>query len=74
MFSLFTSEPFSLLYPEDFTVRNGYIVSIDSVPHPVTLDELSLFSYDLTVKATTEGSVCIDLAKSIFSLSLSLLS
>ena len=71
VFSLFTSQPFSLLYPEDFTVRNGYIVNIDTVPHPVTRDELSLFSYDLTVKATTEGSVCIDLAKSIFSFSLS---
>ena len=68
VFSLFTSEPFSLLYPEDFTVRNGYIVNIDSVPHPVTLDGLSLFSYDFTVKATTEGSVCIDLAKSTLSL------
>ena len=64
VFSLITSEPFSLLYPEDFTVRNGYLVNIDTVLQPVTHDDLSLFSYALTVKATIEGSVCIDLAKS----------
>ena len=61
-FHLITSEPFSHFIAEDLIVRNGYVVSLDSVAHPLR-EASSLFMYEILVKATAEGSVCVDLPK-----------
>lgn len=64
---LFSTEPLTHIAVEDFVVKNGFLVSLDSVVHIITnvTTGINTYYYDFLIKATVQGQVCVDILKSM---------
>ena len=67
LFELLTSEPLFQVKPEDFVVKNGYILSLTQTPivEANTTTGETTYRYPFLVKATVQGQVCVDILKSV---------
>ena len=66
LFELLASEPLAQIRPEDFVVKNGYILSLTETPvvEANTTTGETTYRYPFLVKATVQGQVCVDILKS----------
>ena len=61
---LFATEPLQHFSDALLTVKNGFIVSLDPTPHvDVHADAASTYHYNLVVRSTVQGSMCIEVVK-----------